>query len=48
MPALALSAYATADDKEKSARAGYQAQVSKPAPLDDLLTLVTKLAHHTS
>jgi PAS domain S-box-containing protein len=48
VPALALSAYATADDKEKCVRAGYQAHVSKPAPLDDLLTIVRKLAHHTS
>jgi CheY-like chemotaxis protein len=48
VPALALSAYATLEDKEKSARAGYQAHVSKPAALDDLLTIVSKLARRAS
>jgi PAS domain S-box-containing protein len=46
MPALALSAYATTEDKAKAAQAGYQAHVSKPAALDDLLTAVSRLVQH--
>jgi CheY-like chemotaxis protein len=48
VPALALSAYATTEDKQKAVQAGYQAHVSKPAALDDLLTAVSNLAHHES
>ena len=42
-PAIALTAYARAEDRERSLAEGYQAHVAKPAEPADLLALVAAL-----
>jgi two-component system CheB/CheR fusion protein len=44
VPALALTAYARAEDARRALEAGYQAHVSKPVEPDELATLVASLA----
>jgi PAS domain S-box-containing protein len=43
-PAIALTAYARPEDREKSFSSGYQAHVSKPADIGELLDSVASLA----
>lgn len=43
-PALALSAFARAEDRTRSLRAGYQAHVAKPVDMAELVALVASLA----
>lgn len=42
-PAVALTAYATAADKDRALRSGFQAHMSKPVALADLVALVAEL-----
>ena len=44
VPAIALTAYASAADKERAMAAGYQAHVSKPFEPADVVRLVAKLS----
>jgi CheY-like chemotaxis protein len=44
VPALALTAYARAEDARRALEAGYQAHVPKPVAPDELATLVANLA----
>jgi two-component system, chemotaxis family, CheB/CheR fusion protein len=44
IPALALTAYARAEDARRAREAGYQAHVPKPVTPDELATLVASLA----
>jgi len=49
IPAVALSAFASAEDRKKSLQAGYRAHVSKPVAVPDLVSIVAGLAnrkHH--
>ena len=43
-PALALTAYARAEDRVKAVRAGFQMHVAKPVEAAELLTMVASLA----
>lgn len=43
IPAVALTAYAGADDVQRTLRAGYQAHVSKPVELHELLKIMREL-----
>jgi PAS domain S-box-containing protein len=47
-PALALTAYAQASDRNRALSAGYQAHLTKPIVPDALVSAVAKLAGHTS
>jgi CheY-like chemotaxis protein len=44
IPALALTAYARAEDARRAIEAGYQAHVPKPVAPDELATVVASLA----
>ena len=44
VPALALTAYARVEDRERALRAGFQVHLSKPVEPRDLLDAVTRLA----
>jgi two-component system CheB/CheR fusion protein len=44
VPALALTAYAAGDDRQKTAAAGFQEYLSKPAAPDELVFRVARLA----
>jgi signal transduction histidine kinase/CheY-like chemotaxis protein len=44
-PAIALTAYARREDRAKSIASGYQAHISKPAEIGELLDAVASLAH---
>jgi CheY-like chemotaxis protein len=44
VPALALTAYARAEDAQRAFEAGYQAHVPKPVTPDELATVVARLA----
>jgi CheY-like chemotaxis protein len=44
VPALALTAYASADDARRALEAGYQAHIPKPVAPDELATVVANLA----
>ena len=44
VPALALTAYARAEDRMKAILAGFQMHVSKPVEPAELLTMVTSLS----
>jgi PAS domain S-box-containing protein len=46
-PALALTAFARAEDRTRSLLSGYQAHVSKPVEIAELLATVASLAHRT-
>jgi PAS domain S-box-containing protein len=43
-PAIALTGYARDDDREAARRAGYQAVVTKPVSLDELLSTILSVA----
>ena len=43
-PALALTAFARAEDRKRSLVAGYQAHIAKPFDLGELVLLVANLA----
>ena len=45
IPAVALSAFASADDKEKALQAGYRAHIAKPVAVQDLVSVVAGLAN---
>lgn len=45
IPALALTAYARAEDRKKALLAGYQAHLSKPFDVAELVLLVSDLVH---
>jgi PAS domain S-box-containing protein len=44
IPAVALTAFATAEHKEKSKLAGYQAHISKPVAVPDLISVLARVA----
>lgn len=44
IPAIALTAYARAEDRQQALRAGFQMHVAKPVEPDELLTVVANLA----
>jgi CheY-like chemotaxis protein len=44
VPAIALTAYASATDKERALAAGYQVHVSKPFEPDNVVRLVADLS----
>jgi CheY-like chemotaxis protein len=44
IPALALTAFARAEDRKRSLLAGYQAHIAKPFDLGELVLLVANLA----
>jgi PAS domain S-box-containing protein len=46
IPALALSAFARAEDRELALRSGYQAHVAKPVDPADLVKAITTLTGH--
>jgi len=46
-PAVALTAYARAEDAQRAFAAGYQMHVSKPASPDQLLNVVANLGGRT-
>ena len=43
-PAIALTAFARAEDRQRALRAGYQAHVTKPAEAAELISIVANLA----
>jgi CheY-like chemotaxis protein/two-component sensor histidine kinase len=47
LPAVAITAYARREDREKSLRAGFNAHVSKPVEAGELIATVTSLLHLT-
>ena len=44
IPAIALTAHASADDRTKALRAGYQAHVAKPVDPSELVAVIMSLA----
>ncbi len=48
LPALALSAYAREEDRQRALDAGFQIHLSKPVEPNDLVAVVVKLAHWAS
>jgi CheY-like chemotaxis protein len=50
MPAVAITAYASAADRREALAAGYQAHIAKPFDATELATLIARLArtaaHH--
>jgi PAS domain S-box-containing protein len=47
VPAIALTAYARAEDRMRALRAGFQVHVPKPVELDELVAVVASLAGRT-
>ena len=47
IPAIAITAYATASDRLAVEAAGYQAHVAKPFELSEIAQLVAALGHTT-
>jgi CheY-like chemotaxis protein len=43
VPAIALTAYARAEDRERALRSGFQAHLAKPVNPDDLITAIAAL-----
>ena len=43
-PAIALTAFARSEDRQRALRAGYQAHITKPAEAAELISLVANLA----
>ena len=43
-PAIALTAFARAEDRQRALRAGYQAHITKPAEAAELISLIVNLA----
>jgi CheY-like chemotaxis protein len=48
IPAVALTAFATEEDKESCLQAGYQAYLVKPVTIGELVTAIASLARRTS
>jgi signal transduction histidine kinase/ActR/RegA family two-component response regulator len=48
VPAIALTAYARREDGERSLASGFQAHLSKPVHVDDLLTTIANLTARTT
>ena len=48
VPAIAVSAYARADDRERSLEAGFQLHVSKPIDIEQLVAAIASLAGHSN
>jgi PAS domain S-box-containing protein len=46
VPALALTGYASPTDSKRALEAGYQRHISKPVEPDELIAMVTEMAHH--
>jgi len=46
IPALALSAFARAEDRELALRSGYQAHIAKPVDPADLVKAIATLTGH--
>jgi CheY-like chemotaxis protein len=44
IPAVALTAFANVEHKERSKLAGYQAHVSKPIAVPDLIAIISRVA----
>jgi CheY-like chemotaxis protein len=44
LPAIALTAYASAEDRERALAAGYDAHVAKPVDADELAAALARLA----
>jgi PAS domain S-box-containing protein len=44
IPAIALTAYASADDRQRALAAGYHSHLAKPFEFDELLSMITKLS----
>ena len=47
LPAIALTAYARVEDRLRALSAGYQAHVSKPVEMTELLTVLASLLNRT-
>ena len=47
LPAIALTAYASAEDRERALAAGYDAHVAKPVDADELVAALARLAART-
>jgi len=45
LPAIALTAYARADDRQRALLAGYQMHVSKPVEPRELIAGIASLVH---
>lgn len=43
IPAIALTAYASADDRQRALAAGYQSHLAKPFEFDEILSVINKL-----
>jgi len=48
VPALALTAYARAEDRARALNAGYQAHLAKPVDLRELVAVVSRLCGRSS
>jgi two-component system CheB/CheR fusion protein len=44
LKAIALTAYASIDDRERALQAGFQAHLAKPVNFDELLSIIQKVA----
>jgi PAS domain S-box-containing protein len=47
LPAIALTAYASAEDRERALAAGYDGHIAKPVDADDLCAALTRLVPRT-
>jgi len=47
VPAVAVTAYASAQDRLRALHAGYQNHIAKPVEPDELAAVITSLAHHS-
>jgi CheY-like chemotaxis protein len=45
IPAVALTAYARAEDRRRALAAGYQVHVSKPVDPDELVAVLARVTH---
>jgi len=45
LPAIACSAYARAEDRDRARKAGFNAHVEKPVDLDQLVTTILKVVN---
>jgi CheY-like chemotaxis protein len=48
VPAIAITGYTSPADRERAKEAGFQAHVSKPVDLDELIASVRRLATRTA
>ena len=47
LPAIALTAYASAEDRERALAAGYDGHIAKPVDAEELCTALTRLTPKT-